>query len=266
MIRMCSIASGSSGNCIYIGTEDTHILVDAGISTKRIVEGLHSLGVEPGQLAGILVTHEHSDHIKGLPIFTKKYPIPVYATEHTLDGYLASNGPGLAAEGRLRIVEYGREFEIGGLKALPFPISHDAARPVSYTFTSKGHKLGMATDLGYYDNTVIQALEGSEILYLEANHDENMLMVGSYPYELKQRILGRKGHLSNDAAAELIAGLLHQGLKHIVLAHLSKENNYPELAYETVRQEVQKKWRFEAQMPDIMVANREKPSRLLELR
>lgn len=265
MIRLCSIASGSSGNCIYIGTEDTHVLVDAGISAKKIEEGLALIGVKPAQLSGIFITHEHSDHIKGLQVFTKKYAVPVYATKHTLDAYLEGNKLDLAAKGKLNIVECGQSVRIGSLEAMPFPVSHDAVMPVNYTFTDGKHKVGLATDLGCYNNTIVDALSGAEILYLEANHDVNMLLVGGYPYKLKLRVLSDRGHLSNDAAAELILRLLHKDLQHIILGHLSKNNNYPELAYETVHQEVKKKWSFSTKIPDIFVADRDRASRILQI-
>ncbi len=263
MMRLCSIASGSSGNCIYVGTDDTHLLIDTGVSAKRIEEGLRSIDVEPNDLSGILITHEHSDHVQGLRVFTKKHPVAIYATEGTLDGVKLELPAD--SQGRVAQIEYDNEFAVGDVQVHPFAISHDAARPVSYSFSCEGHKIGMATDLGYYDETIVESLKDAEILYLEANHDVNMLMVGSYPYVLKQRILGECGHLSNDSAAELIVKLLHEKLKCIVLGHLSKENNYPELAYETVYQEVKKHWTYEVPMPEIFVANRETVSRMVEI-
>ncbi|MBQ9118917.1 MAG: MBL fold metallo-hydrolase [Lachnospiraceae bacterium] len=261
-MRLCSIASGSSGNCIYIGTESTHVLVDAGISAKRMEEGLRSIGVEPDELQGILITHEHSDHVQGLRVFTKKHFLRVYATEHTLDQVPME---AVVREERMEQIEYDKEIQIGNLAVRPFEISHDAACPVSYSFVCDGHKIGMATDLGTYSETTVECLKDSEILYLEANHDVNMLLVGSYPYSLKQRVLGERGHLSNDLAAELIVKLLHRGMKYVILGHLSKENNYPELAYETVYQEVKKHWSFDTPMPEIFVANREKVSKVVEI-
>lgn len=261
MMKMCSIASGSSGNCIYIGTENVHLLVDAGVSAKRIEEGLRSIGVESDSLNGIFITHEHSDHIQGLPVFTKKHQIPIYATKDTLKGCISSGKLTETAAGLIQEVQYGQDISFDSIIVSPFEISHDAVKPVSYSFCCEGHKIGMVTDLGTYSETTVESLKDSEILYMEANHDVNMLMVGAYPYKLKQRILGERGHLSNDSASELIRKLLHPNLKHIVLGHLSKENNYPELAFETVRQEVKKNWSFDTSLPDIFVANREKPSK-----
>ena len=153
---------------------------------------------------------------------------------------------------------------IGEISVRPFSVSHDAANPVAYVFEAEGQKIGMATDLGVYTEQTMEFLNKSGILYLESNHDVNMLMVGSYPYYLKQRILGEHGHLSNDTAAELLCKLHHSGLQHVILAHLSKENNYPELAYETVKAELLLKV-GEAHMPNLMVAPRDVPSGMLEI-
>lgn len=262
---MCSIASGSSGNCIYIGEKNTHILVDVGISAKRIEEGLAELSVSPEELSAVFITHEHTDHIQGLWAFEKKHDVPVYATEHTLDAYMGTKKePELLAK-RLHSVNCDEEIPMGDITVRPFRISHDAVCPVSYTFCGGGEKIGMATDLGCFDEYTADALRDCGILYLESNHDENMLLVGKYPYALKQRILGEKGHLSNEAAAKLAERLLHERLKYIVLGHLSKENNYPELAYETMRQRVWSAWKYPLSQPQISVANREKPSALLRL-
>ncbi len=156
-------------------------------------------------------------------------------------------------------------FSIGEINVTPFSISHDAANPVAYVFEAEGHKVGMATDLGVYTENIVHHLEHAEILYLESNHDVNMLMVGGYPYYLKQRIIGEHGHLSNDTAAELLCRLHHDKLQHVVLAHLSKENNYPELAYETVRAELLMKV-GEANMPNLQVAPRDVPSGMFEIK
>lgn len=264
-MRLCSIASGSSGNCIYIGEKNTHVLVDTGISAKRIEEGLRGISVSPEDLCAIFITHEHTDHVQGLWAFEKKHKIPVYATEHTLDAYMSSKKDPDFLAGRLYTVTYDQKIKVGDLTVHPFRISHDAVCPVSYTFCSKKEKIGMATDLGCFNQYTADALKDCGILYLESNHDENMLLVGNYPYELKQRILGKKGHLSNDAAAQLAQRLVHKGLKYIVLGHLSRENNYPELAYETMRQKILSTWKYPLSAPEISVANREKPSAMLDL-
>lgn len=234
-MRVCSIASGSSGNCIYVGEKGHHILIDAGISRKRIVEGLKELDVAPEELDAILITHEHSDHIKGLEMMEKKYQVPIYATGGTLDAIRQKDKNHVIPMERLFQVRADRPISLGGMEITPFRISHDAAEPVCYTVESDGHKVSMATDLGVYDDYTISYLEGSEVLLLEANHDISMLETGHYPYPLKCRILSEYGHLSNEASGSLLCKLLHDRLQHIFLAHLSKENNYPELAYETVK-------------------------------
>lgn len=264
MMRLCSIASGSSGNCIYAGTENTHILVDAGISGRRIENGLKEFGTAPEELSGVFITHEHVDHIQGLGVLSRRYHLPIYGTRETLLTLSKAPGLGKIDESLFRPVVPDQPLEIGDIRVNPFSISHDAANPVCYTFESGGHKLGMATDLGTYDGYIVERLSGSEILYLEANHDVNMLMAGAYPYALKQRILGARGHLSNDSCANLICELLHDGLRSIVLAHLSKENNYAELAYETVRCEVEGHTCGRA-CPRICVASRDVPTGIAAL-
>lgn len=264
-MRLCSIASGSSGNCIYVGEKNTHILVDAGISAKRILEGLKKVSVLPGDLSAIFITHEHSDHVQGLWTFGKKYHVPVYATEHTLDAYFNAKRPRELFLGEICRVIHDRELVFGDMRVYPFRVAHDAICPVGYTFRGGMEKIGIATDLGCFTSYTKDALKDCGILYLESNHDENMLLVGGYPYVLKQRILGTHGHLSNEAAAELAGELLHEKLKYIVLGHLSRENNYPELAYETMHQKILSTWKYDAPPPEISVANRERPSEILSL-
>ena len=198
-MRMCSIASGSSGNCIYVGSDDTHLLVDTGISKKRIEEGLKTLELKGEDLDGILITHEHSDHIQGLGVFSRKYEIPIYATPGTIMGIKSYSGLGKMPEGLYREIRADEPFELGDMT--------------------------VATDLGKYDSYTVECLRNLDAVLLEANHDIHMLEVGGYPYYLKQRILGDRGHLSNELSGRLLCDILHDNLKHIVLGHLSKENN-----------------------------------------
>ncbi len=239
-MKLCSIASGSSGNCIFVGTRQTNILVDAGISKKRIVEGLDIIGISPLSIEGILVTHEHSDHIKGLGVMARQYKLPIYGTRETIEEIKRISSLGAIEEELFHVIEPDVSFFINDIEVTPFSSYHDARNPVCYTFCQGKHKVGIATDLGTYDDYIIKNLTGCEILLLEANHDVNMLQVGSYPYSLKRRVLGDYGHLSNDTSGKLLARLMHKGLKHIFLGHLSKENNYPDLAYETVKYELEK--------------------------
>ena len=260
-MELCSIASGSSGNCIYAGNKNTKLLIDAGISCKRIEKGLFDIDVNPETLDGILVTHEHSDHVQGIGVMARRYKVPVFATAETFSAMNRMKSLGKIDPALFHIVEPEVSFFVNDVKVNPFSIPHDAANPVAYTLESDGHKLGVATDLGNYNDAIISHLKDSEILLLEANHDINMLQVVKYPYVLKRRILGELGHLSNDNCGRLINHLLHPGLKQIFLGHLSKENNYPDLAYETVKYELSQS---DSPFRDVSieVAEREQPSML----
>lgn len=237
-MRLCSIASGSSGNCIYVGSDNTNILIDTGISGKKVEFGLNSLDLSSKDLDGIFVTHEHSDHIKGLGVLARKCGVPIYATTGTIAAMEESGNLGKLPEGIFHPIEPDQDCEIGDLCVHPFKISHDAADPVGYRVSQGGKSIGIATDMGTYDDYTIAKLQGLDALLLEANHDVNMLQVGSYPYYLKRRILGNRGHLCNEAAGRLLCELLHDNMGPIFLGHLSKENNYEALAYETVCAEV----------------------------
>ena len=237
-MELCSIASGSSGNCICVGSDDCHVLIDAGISGKRIENGLNSIDLKTADMQGILITHEHIDHIAGLGGIARRYGIPMYATGETVDAILHTKTVGKIDEALFQVIESEREFTIGDLTIEPVSISHDAADPVAYILKNENHKIAIITDLGIYDDYLIEKLQGLDILLLEANHDVRMLEAGSYPYPLKRRILGERGHLSNEVSGQLLGELLHDDMKAVILGHLSKENNYAELAYETVRQEV----------------------------
>ena len=259
-MRVCSIASGSSGNCIYVGAGKDHILIDAGISRKRIVDGLREIGVEPEELSGILVTHEHIDHIRGIPMMAKMFGTPVFATGGTLDELLLKDKNQDLKRENLYQVYADEPVAIGNLRVTPFAMSHDAAEPVCYTVETAGKKVGMATDLGEYDETIISHLSGSDCILLEANHDISMLEAGSYPYTLKRRILGNRGHLSNEAAGQLLCRLHHKKLRYVFLSHLSKENNYPELAYEAVKCELWEGLGMNTIPFFMAVSERDKPS------
>ena len=237
-MRLCSIASGSSGNCIYVGSETTHLLIDVGISGKRAELGLNSLGVSGRDLDGILVTHEHADHISGLGVMARKYGVPIYATKGTIQAILQSSNVGKIEESLFCEVDADKKFPIKDLVINPMKISHDAAQPVAYRVSYGNRKVAICTDLGVFNDYTVECLKGMDALLLEANHDVNMLQVGPYPYYLKQRILGDKGHLSNENSGRLLSRILHDHLDTILLGHLSKENNLPELAYEAVRMEI----------------------------
>lgn len=237
-MRLCSIASGSSGNCIYTGSDETHLLVDAGISAKKIEAGLQKLQVEGKDIQGLLITHEHSDHIKGVGILARRYGLPIYATEGTISQMKGMSSLGTIDEGLYHVVHADQKFRIGDVEIEPFRISHDAAEPVAYRFRCGEKSAAVATDMGVYNDYIVEHLKDLDVLLLEANHDIQMLQVGPYPYPLKQRILGERGHLSNESAGQLLCRILHDNMKKIYLGHLSKENNYAELAYETVKLEI----------------------------
>lgn len=237
-MELCSIASGSSGNCICVGTDACHLLVDAGISGKRIEAGLNAIDLKTEEMQGILITHEHGDHIAGLGVLARRYGLPLYATAGTIAAVKRTASVGKIDETLFREVHAGEKFEVGDMTVEPIVISHDAAEPVAYKMTQPGKSMAVMTDLGKYDDNIVEKLRNLDVLLLEANHDVHMLQVGSYPYPLKQRILGERGHLSNELSGRLLGEVLHDHFKTVVLGHLSKENNYAELAYETVRLEV----------------------------
>ncbi len=237
-MRLCSIASGSSGNCIYVGSEATHLLVDVGISGKRTESGLNSLGISARDLDGILITHEHADHISGLGVISRKYGVPIYATPGTIQAIQNCSSVGKIDKSLFREVKEDVKLTIKDLTVNPMRISHDAAQPVAYRISYGNKKVGICTDLGVYNDYTVECLRGMDALLIEANHDVNMLQVGPYPYYLKQRILGDRGHLSNENSGRLLSRILHDKLENIILGHLSKENNLPELAYEAVRMEI----------------------------
>jgi phosphoribosyl 1,2-cyclic phosphodiesterase len=237
-INLCSITSGSSGNCIYIGSANTHLMIDAGISGKKIENGLNQIGLKTSEMNGILVTHEHSDHIGGLGVLARRYGIPIYATHGTIQAIRQSKSVGVIPDELYREIEADKEFEIDELTVHPFTVSHDAAQPVAYRVSRGDKSIAVATDLGKFDDYTIDNLKDLDVLLLEANHDINMLQVGGYPYYLKQRILSDRGHLSNELSGRLLERVICDKLKAVVLGHLSKENNYEELAYETVRLEI----------------------------
>lgn len=265
-MQLYSIASGSSGNCIYVGTGETGILIDVGISMKRIREGLQRQGLSLEGIRAIFITHEHTDHISGLGPVLRKVPIPVYATKETIGAIWNKGIMKGVSQDLFHGIEPEETFFVEDMEVFPVPISHDAANPVCYTVKAGGKKLGVATDMGCYTGELVDCLKDCDSLLLEANHDINLLQVGSYPYALKMRILGERGHLSNDTAARLIQELLHPGLQHIVLGHLSKENNFPELAYQTVSYELEKDPVWKRLGTKLLVANRYEPTELLIIR
>lgn len=237
-MRITAIASGSSGNSIYVGSDTTHLLVDAGISGKRIQEGVNQLDLSMNDIDGILITHEHIDHIAGLGVLARKYEIPIYATPNTKNAIINTASVGYIDTDLFVDIKPDEKITIKDIVVNPMKISHDAADPVAYRFSYGKQKIGVCTDLGTYNDYTVECLKDMDALLIEANHDVNMLQVGPYPYYLKQRILGDRGHLSNERAGNLISEIMTDKLQAIFLGHLSKENNLPELAYESVRCEI----------------------------
>ena len=265
-MRLCSLYSGSSGNCIYVGSDKTHLLIDVGVSMKKVVAALQEIDVKPEELSGILITHEHSDHIGGLGVFLRKYGIPVYGTEKTLEAVSQYKNIGKIDLSLFHGVEPEQSFRMNDLWIRPVSTWHDAVDSVCYTVSDDNKKISVATDLGDYDAHIVNALSGADAMLIEANHDVRMLEVGPYPYYLKQRILGKRGHLSNERGGQLIRELLNDHVKGIYLGHLSKENNYPDLAYESVRSEINlSDSPFRADDFDIEVAKRDRAMECFEV-
>ena len=224
-----SIASSSAGNCALYAQDGALLLIDLGVSLRALPRALDQVGLTPGQLTGVVLTHEHSDHVKGLEQFLKKTDVPVYATI----GTAAALTRGRALPRALCTFDTGDRVRVGALTCESFATPHDAAQSVGYIVRGGERDLGFATDLGRMTGDILTALTGCETVVLESNHDRQMLLAGRYPYSLKQRILGERGHLSNEECARAACHLLRTGTRKVILAHLSQHNNTPIMAAET---------------------------------
>lgn len=262
MLNFCSLYSGSTGNCLLVQTENTKILVDAGESAKKIVDALSIYDVNINDINAILVTHEHTDHIKSIGTLSLKYNIPVYANLETWNA-MPTQKEKIENEFQ-RLYSPNSDFEINDLKIHPFNISHDAANPCGFNIIKNKTKISVATDLGHVTDELINNLQGSSFALLEANYDPNILKYSRYPYSLKQRIAGPNGHLSNNESGNLISILIKSGLSSVMLGHLSRENNFPELAYKTVVEELINN-KYDENSISINVAKREIPSKLIDI-
>ena len=231
-VQFCSIASGSSGNSIFAGTEYTRILIDAGLSGKRITQGLLDIKIDPKTIHALFITHEHADHIMGAGVLSRKFDLPIYATPGTWDAMEEKLGH-ISPKNKC-FVYNGENCVINDMCVHPFSIPHDAAEPVGYSITAKGYKMTIATDIGHVTDEIKQNIVDSHVLLLEANHDVDMLKKGRYPWPLKQRILGENGHISNETAGNLLADIVSEKMKYVFLGHLSADNNLPHLAFDTV--------------------------------
>lgn len=259
MFKFCNLYSGSSGNCSFIETDNTKILVDCGVSSKKIEEALNSIDISPKDIDGIVISHEHIDHVKGLSVLCKKYNIPIYAnnkTYHSISQNLVD---------RTHIAfKTNESFDIGDIKVFPFSIPHDAADPSGFNFYHNDTKISIATDIGHMDNKILHNLDGSRFLLLESNYEPDMLKCSNYPYTLKRRILGPNGHLSNEDAGLTITELAKSGLNNIMLGHLSEQNNFPELAYQTVMSNMISK-NVNIDKLKLEVADRYKPNKIIDV-
>lgn len=262
MLKFCSLYSGSSGNSLLVESPNTKVLIDAGVSSKKIESALNGMNIDIKDINAILVTHEHIDHIKGLAAIAKKFDIPIYANRETWDAMPEiSQKVDLSNQYQFTPNE---KFDIGDLKVFPFQIPHDAANPCGFNLFHKNEKISIATDLGHVDSNLIKYLEDSIFILLEANYDTNILKCSRYPYILKQRIAGPNGHLSNEMAGKTISYLMKSGLSKVMLGHLSKENNFPELAYQTVIDELCHE-NFDENKLSVSVASRVTPSNVIDI-
>lgn len=260
----CSLYSGSSGNSIFVGNENTKILIDAGVTGKKIDEALAKINQNPKEIDGIFITHEHSDHVKGVGVISRKYDIPIYANDKTWEAMKGSIGK--IKEHNIRIMDKRSTVEIKDLAIKSFNIPHDAIAPVGYTIKSKDSTISIATDFGVFTEEIKDNIKESDIILLECNHDVSMLKFGPYPYNLKRRILSEIGHLSNDDCANAITELIkHGNNKQIVLGHLSGTNNHPDLAYQTVLNVLEDNGIKQGLDVKISMASRHEPSSLISL-
>ena len=236
MLNFCSLYSGSSGNSLFVETKNTKLLIDAGVSCKKIENALNDINVDPSTIDGILITHEHSDHVQGLGTLSKKFDLPVFVNQETLDAMPKQRDK--ISEKNIKTFKVTDKFSVGDLDIKPFSIPHDAANPCGFNIFKDDKKISIATDIGHMTNDILRNLEESLFIMLEANYDPEVLRCSSYPFRLKSRIAGPTGHLPNEMAGKTISHLLKSGLKNAMLGHLSKESNFRELAYQTVVDEL----------------------------
>lgn len=262
MFNFCSLYSGSSGNSLFVETDNTKLLIDAGVSCKKIETALNNIEVDPNSIDGILVTHEHIDHVQGLGTLSRKFDLPVFVNQETLDAMPKQKDKIL--DKNIKTFKLSENFEIGDLTIHPFSIPHDAANPCGFNIYNEDKKISIATDIGHMTNNILKNLEESLFVMLEANYDPEILRFSSYPFTLKSRIAGPTGHLSNEIAGKTISHLLKSGLKNAMLGHLSKESNFPELAYQTVVDELISN-NYNQNSLQLNVASRDSQSKIISL-
>ncbi len=263
--ELCSFGSGSSGNCYYVGNTESAILVDAGINSRSIVKGLEEAGKNIRNIQGILITHDHIDHIKGLPDITQKFNTKVFATAKTWEAIQQNRFTRNVRPGCFQEIESEKTFTIGSFSITPFPVSHDAADANGYSISNSQRVLSIATDLGYISSVAAAYMKRSNILVLESNYDEEMLENGPYPAYLKDRIRGNNGHLSNEQTAHFLAENIHPELTHVFLAHLSDHNNKPEKAINTVLDKMHSRYGHRSVSYNLTALDRKKRSRIYRL-
>ena len=250
------------GNCLYVESDNTKLLIDAGVSLKKIEKGLDTIDVSPSSIDGILVTHEHSDHIQSLGNLSKKFNLPVFANSETFDA-MPKQTDKISTE-NINKFKIKQKFSINDIEITPFAIPHDAANPCGFNISCNDDKISIATDIGHMTNEILKQLEGSKFVLLESNYDTEVLKLSKYPFSLKQRIAGPNGHLSNEIASKVINYLLHDNLKIAMLGHLSKESNFPELAYQTMVNELINS-NSDVSKLSLSVASRNEPSKLIHI-
>lgn len=249
---MASIASGSNGNCYYVENDDDAVLIDAGVSTKQIVERMARLGLSLSKLRGVFISHEHTDHIRGIDVFSRKHAVPVFMTQktHASSGCFIKDNP-------VSFFSPGKPVQMGSIRVHPFLKSHDAIEPCGFSVSSGSSRVAVLTDVGLHCENVIEHIRNADALFLESNYDDQMLKTGSYPVHLKKRIASDRGHLSNTQAGMITLEYATTRLKHVFLSHLSANNNTPELALATFRRITNE--RSELKL-EVRIASREKES------
>ncbi len=262
MFNFYSLYSGSSGNSLLVETENTKLLIDAGVSCKKIETALNNINVDLHTIDGILVTHEHIDHVQSLGTLSKKFDLPVFVNQETLDAMPKQKDK--IDDKNINIFKIDDKFSIGDMDIKPFSIPHDAANPCGFNIFKDTKKISIATDIGHMNNDILKKLEESLFILLEANYDPEVLKCSAYPFNLKTRIAGPNGHLSNEIAGKTICHLLKSGLQNAMLGHLSKESNFPELAYKTVAEELMLN-NYNENSIHLSVANRDKCSKLITI-
>lgn len=262
MLKFCSLYSGSTGNSLFVQNNNTKILIDAGVSGKKIIEALDSINVSPNEIDAILITHEHSDHIQSVGTFSKKFNVPVYANSKTWSK-IPKEAQKISEE-NIFTFKTSQDFTVGDLVIHPFKTPHDAIESCGFNIFDGKTKISIATDLGHVTPEIQNCLKGSKFVLLESNYEPEVLRICSYPSLLKSRIAGPNGHLSNNMAGETISSLIESGLATVMLGHLSKESNFPEMAYETVLSELEMR-KFKKGTIDLSVASRFEPSKLIEI-